>query len=327
MKPVFISDEAIKQVLTWPSMIDKLRELYSVPHGPFQSPPRTVARGEDNWMRTLTGVLPSGTVMGIKAFGLPKKARPRYMVALMDQETGEFLAFLDAVGITELRTGATTAVAVERMAPRGPVSLGVIGSGAAARSHVRALSAVRKIGELRVFSRSPENREAFARLFADELGVACRATDSARQAVQGAGIVLTATNANRPAFEGAWMQRGVLLVSVGATLPEHWEIDVEAVRRCDFIVADVPEEIPRDTGCFIAARKAGVEFEHKFASLNDLMLGRVDDRLQAAQYPMYRSAGAALQDLAVAELAYHEALRRGLAVDLPMEFQVKSGKR
>ena len=325
--PVFIPDQAVREVLTWPAMIEAIRKTYSVPHGPHQSPPRTVARGEGNWMRTLTGVLPSGTVMGLKAFGLPKQKRPRFQIILVDQTSGEVLAYLDASGITQLRTGATTAVGVDRMAPKGKISLGLIGSGLEARSHLRALATARTISEVKVFSRNPENRNAFAAELSKELGLAIRAVATPKEAVEGMSVVCTTTNADKPAFEGAWLQPGVLMVSIGATLPEHWELDVATIEKTDFIVADVPEEIMEDTGCFIEAKKAGAKFEHKFATLNDLMLGKLDDRLKAARFPMYRSAGAALQDLAVAELAYNEAVKRKLAVELPMEFAVKGGRK
>lgn len=324
-RPVWISNQVIDEVLTWPAMIEALRAAYSAEHGPHQGPPRVVARGQGNWMRTLTGVLPSGTVMGAKLFGLPKQKRARFTIVLMDQTTGNFLAFLDAASITQLRTGATTAMGIDRMAPRGSVTVGVIGSGAEARSHVRALAAVRKINELKVFSRTAENREAFARQFSDELGITCTPCATGKEAARGMSVVLTTTNADKPAFEGAWMEEGALLASIGATLPEHWELDNAAIERCDFIVADMPEEIIHDTGCFIHAGKAGIRFEHKFATLNELMQGKLDARLAASKFPMYRSAGNALQDLAVAEVAYREAMKRGLEVELPMDYYVKGG--
>src|SRR4029078_6112965 len=120
-------------------------------------------------------------------------------------------------------------------------------------SHIRALAAVRKITELKVYSRTPENREAFARKFPDELRIPMRASATAQEAVEGMSVVLVTTNAAKPVFEGKWMKPGVLLVSIGATTPEHWELDSEAIERCDFIVADMPEEIIEDTGCFIEA--------------------------------------------------------------------------
>src|SRR6185437_6389667 len=131
--PVFVSEQAVKEVLGWPAMIGKLREVYSVEHPPFAGPPRTLARGKGIWMRTLTGVLPGGSVMGTKQFCFPRSRTVRY-------------------SITALRTAATTAVAIDRMAAKGPAVAAMLGSGSEAHSHARALAAVRPIKEMRVFS-------------------------------------------------------------------------------------------------------------------------------------------------------------------------------
>ena len=69
----------------------------------------------------------------------------------------------------------------------------------------------------------------------------------------------------------------------------------------------------------IAARKAGVKFEGKVFDLPDLVKGKLDAKVKAADITMYRSAGTGLQDVVVAELAWRRALEKGLAVELPMQ--------
>jgi alanine dehydrogenase len=100
---------------------------------------------------------------------------------------------------------------------------------------VRAVQAVRPIAEMAVFSTNPERRAAFARTFAAELGVPCRAVESARDAVRDATIIIGATRTRdrKPVLEGAWLAPGMLTVSIGATLPEQREIDVAAVAQAD----------------------------------------------------------------------------------------------
>jgi len=322
---VFVSDDLARSVLTWPEMIARLKAVYSVEHPPFAGPPRTLARGKGIWMRTLTGVLPGGSVMGTKQFCFPRNRNVRYMITLFDQESGELLALLDGRSITALRTAATTAVAIDRMAAQGPAVVAMLGSGSEAHSHARAVAAVRPIKEMRVFSPTAKNREAFAQNFTQELGVPVKAVASAKDAVTGATLVVGASRTldGKPVFEGAWLTPEMFVASIGATLPEHIEIDTAAIERSDFIVADMPGEVMEETGCFHAAHAAGIRFEEKFVSLNDLMAGKVDDRLRAAKQPMFRSVGASLQDLAIAELAYRDALRRNLATELPMELSVK----
>jgi ornithine cyclodeaminase/alanine dehydrogenase len=325
-RPVFISDDVAKRVLRWPEMIAALRHVYSVEHPPFAGPPRVIARGPRIWMRTLTGVLPSGTVMGTKQFCFPRSKHVQYMITLFDQESGELLGLCDASTITALRTGATTAVAIDKMAGSAKLRIAMLGSGAEARSHARAIAAVRPVEWLQVFSPSAERRGAYAKGLEAELGFPCRPVASAKEAVAGANLVVGAsrTTDGKPVLEGAWLEPGVLVASIGATLPDHHEIDPKAIDMAELIVADMPEEVIEETGCFADAHKAGVAFEDKFVTLNDLMLGRADDRLRAARHPMFRSVGHSLQDLAVAELALREAKRQGLAVELPMQLAKKS---
>src|SRR5262249_19848447 len=153
----------------------------------------------------------------------------------------------------------------------------------------------------------------------EELKVPCRAATSARDAVAGVDVIIgtTRTLDGKPALEGAAIDPEVLVASIGATLPEHLEVDPEAIANADLIVADIPHEVMEETGCFIAAKKAGVKFADKFVSLNELMTGEADTRLKAARRPMFRSVGHSLQDLAVAELAWRAAVARGLAAPLP----------
>lgn len=325
--PVFVSDAVARRVLAWPAMIATLRKTYAIEHPPFAGPPRTLARGKGIWMRTLTGVLPSGSVMGTKQFCFPRSRRVRYMISLFDQESGELVALCDANTITAWRTGATTAVAIDRMAPPGKARIAMLGSGAEAHAHMRAIAAVRPIERLLVYSPRAERREAFASTFAEELDCDCRAVSSAREAIEGATIVIGATRTtdNKAPLEGAWIEPGALVASIGATLPEHIEVDAAAIDAADLIVADIPHEVMDETGCFIAAKKQGISFEAKFVSLNELMLGKADDRLNAARRPMFRSVGQSLQDLAVAELAWHEAVRQGLVTELAFDLAVKSG--
>jgi alanine dehydrogenase len=324
-RPLFVSAEASRTVLAFPDAIAALRATYSVPHGPKVSPPRVVARGDGNWLRALAASPPGARYMGAKVFGFGRAKSVSYLIALFEQETGALAALVDANLITAYRTAATSAVAVDRMAAAGPATLGVLGSGLEAQMHVRAIAAVRPLGRLSVFSPTAANREAFARRLSAELGIPCAAVASAQEAVEEAGIVLAAARSHdeSPILLGRWLRAGMLVVSIGSTLPEQREIDVEVVSACDLIVCDVPEEVITETGDMLAAADAGVPFEHKIVSLNELMTGAAADRLAAARLPMFKSVGAAIQDIVVAELVVEKAVAAGLAQPSPLGFLMK----
>jgi ornithine cyclodeaminase/alanine dehydrogenase-like protein (mu-crystallin family) len=143
--------------------------------------------------------------------------------------------------------------------------------------------------------------------------------------VQGADLVLAAARSRGelPILHGAWLEPGAVVVSIGSTVPHQREIDVSVVERSDLIVCDVLEEVLEETGDMIAARAAGIAFRDRACSLNDLMSGACDERLKAARAPMYKSVGAGLQDVVVAELILTKALQAGLATPLPIAFETK----
>ena len=115
-----------------------------------------------------------------------------------------------------------------------------------------------------------------------------------------------------PTLLGEWLRQGTTVVSIGSTLPEQREIDVEAIRRADLIVADMAEEVAHDTGDMIAATAAGVAFAHKMTGLSDVVCGDHPGRTDAAQIVLYKSVGAAIQDLAVAVMCMERARASGI---------------
>ena len=323
--PHFVSGEAIERVMSWEDIIARLRQTYSSPHTDAINPPRTIARDTGLWLRTLTAVPPGARYMGAKLFGSGRRRTLEYVIVLIEQDTGEIAGFLDANLITACRTAATSAVAVDLLANPDAGVLGLLGSGAEAQSHVRALARVRRLKKVKVFSPNPERRETFAECFTAELAVECRAVKSAQEAVADADIVVAAARSRNeePILFGDWLRRGTLVVSIGSTLPEQREIDSSVVKRCDLLVCDVVDEVINETGDMRAAARDGVEFKSKVVSLNHILSRDGADRVSIAAMPLFKSVGSALQDLAVAELAFDKAVSRGLSTPLPMAFLTK----
>jgi alanine dehydrogenase len=324
MIPVFVSAAATREVLDWDDAIAGLRAAYSAPHTQATSV-RALARGQGSWLRGLVAVPPNRTLMGSKVFGLARERRATYLISLFDQDTGDLVALVDGIDITSMRTAATSALALDALAPRRPIVLGVCGSGAEAKAHVRAFSRVRTLQSVSLYSPTVANRERAADELASELGIACTAHASARDAIEGSDVVLAAARSHdeTPVFEGAWLRPGMVVVSVGSTLSEQREIDHQTIAACDLIVCDMVHEVVELTGDFIAARDAGVPFSEKMASLNDLVMGRLTERVGAARLTMYKSVGAALQDITVASIAVERARQRGLSIALPIELETK----
>ena len=229
-------------------------------------------------------------VPGNAARGLPTLLAT---IVLMDPATGEPLAVRDGTWITALRTAAASAVAADALAPPGPKVVALLGSGALARSHALALRAVRPVTQVRIWSRDPAN---VARCAADVGGVACA---SAEEAVRGADIVCTVTNATEPVLRGAWLRPGAFVAAVGAPRPDWRELDDAAMRNA--LVVDSRESAEKESGdVILSGAIAGVEIGE--------ILGGTRPGPAAGATVIFKSLGQAVEDACAARLVYDAAI-------------------
>ncbi len=325
---LFITETDTVELLHWPEVIACLAAAYAAPAEPAAVPPRVVARKGGAWLRMLAA-MPAGKHMGAKIIARALTPQLSYLMPLWDRQTAELVCLIDAKHITGLRTAGTTAMAADRILPKKPLRVALLGSGHEAQAHAAAIAAVRSIAALRVFSPTPASREKCARRFAVELNIDCIASDSPQSAIEGADLILCAARARGeiPILEGAWLKPGVMVASIGSTLPEQIEVDPDVICRAEVIVADVPAEVMHETGDLLAAARAGVAFADKVISLHDLVQGRRAAVQRADNIVLFKSVGSALQDMAVAELCLEKARSRGFGTELPVGLTVKGKKQ
>jgi ornithine cyclodeaminase/alanine dehydrogenase-like protein (mu-crystallin family) len=315
---LFLTDADVEALADWPSAVAALADAYARRIADAMVPPRSMARGESIWLRSLTAVSPSGGHLGCKLIAASPRARcASYLVSLFDQQTMALNALIDGNRITGIRTAATAALAVDLLTPRRPLRVAVIGSGFEARGALDCLRCVRTLQAVRVFSPTPASRERFAEHFRTALDIA--ASDNAEAAVQGADVVICATRSRdeSPVLRGVWLPSGATVVSLGSTLPEQREVDEATLERAACIVADMPEEVAHDTGDAIAAARAGVVLADKLVPLAELAAGRVTPRRNPSDIVLYKSVGSALQDVVIAEMLLSRAKQQGRGVPLP----------
>lgn len=214
------------------------------------------------------------------------------IIALFDPADGTPLALMDGALITEMRTAAVSAVATKAMAAEDARSLAILGSGTQARSHLEALGLIRNFDDIRVWSRTPANAEAFAKEFG------ARAM-SAEEAVRGADVVVTVTSSRTPVLKGEWLKEGAHVNAVGACLPDWRELD-DAVMR-NVIVADCKKAAARESGDVILSG-ATIHGE-----LGDILSGKIS--AEAKRTTVFKSLGLAIEDVASAHLVYNKIAR------------------
>jgi alanine dehydrogenase len=162
----------------------------------------------------LAGVKIVGDFVNNHELGLPSELA---LLNLFDPATGVPKAILDATSLTEMRTGAMTALGAKYLAKKSSKILGHIGARGTSYWNVRLLDHLFDFDEIRVHSRRPQSQSDFARRLAEDLGKAVLAVDSWEQCVRGADIVVEASRLTepQPLLKTGWIKSGALVMPYG----------------------------------------------------------------------------------------------------------------
>jgi ornithine cyclodeaminase/alanine dehydrogenase-like protein (mu-crystallin family) len=213
-------------------------------------------------------------------------------IFLVDPQTGTPLAVMDGRLITEMRTAAVSAVATKLLAAPDAKKLAILGSGVQARSHIEALRLVRDFQEVRVWSRTSEHAERFAKQFAAK-------ETSIEAAVSDADVVVTATSSQLPVLKGSWLKPGSHVNAVGACRPDWRELDDAAMANVVFV--DSREGANKEAGDVILS---GAKI---YAEIGEALAGTVPSRRD--ETTIFKSLGMAVEDITAAMLVYRSAIK------------------
>jgi alanine dehydrogenase len=262
--------------------------------------------GIDGHFNVLRGYVAPLALAGVKIVGdfvdnyrreLPSEMG---LLNLFDPQTGQPLAIIDAAGLTDMRTGAVTAIGAKHLARRGSRILGHIGARGTAYWNVRLLDSLFDFDEIRVHSRRPESRDAFAQRLSNDLHKRVVATDDWESCVRGADIVVEASRLSKPTpmLLTQWIKPGAFVVPYGTMSA----IELSLTDIMDKLVVDdwgqckagqfgslrahvdagklSEQTLHAELGEIVAGRKAGRERDdetillwHRGLSLSDIALG------------------------------------------------------
>ncbi|MFP9059405.1 ornithine cyclodeaminase family protein [Natrialbaceae archaeon A-chndr2] len=241
-----------------------------------------------------------------------------FITPLFDSESGEPLAILDGASMNPFKTGAAGAVAVDELAREDATTLGIIGTGPQARGQLHTTATVRDFEDVRVFSPTEANRTAFADEFDAQLEASVHAVDSSAAAITGADVVITATTATDPVFDGSLLEPGTHVTAMGQYHPKKRELDTETIERSTY-VPDLRERATFDAGSFIAALEAGrVDEGHIHAELGDVVAGNAPGRTSDDEITVFDSGGTGIETVAAAAMLYERATEAGHGTTISM---------
>ncbi len=219
------------------------------------------------------------------------------------------------------RVACTSALGIQMMAKEDARDLGLLGSSGQAWAHLVAISKVRRLERVRVYSPNRERREAFAARGRDELKLDVTAVASARDAVVDASIVAAATNTSVPIVEGKWLAPGAHVVSIvsGDERLDRRELDNEVLARAQRIVVHSKAlAIEQRHGDVAGPVAAGLTSWERMHDLSEIIAGEVPGRSADSDITVFKNnVGLALQFAAVATRVYEDAKRAGIGRELP----------
>lgn len=253
------------------------------------------------------------------------------VVVLYDSAEGELKAIIigeitcaelpNNIAVTGLRTAATSAVGTDLLARPDASNVAIFGAAGQAKNHLLALMQVRRLRDVKVYSRNPENRKKFA----DEMGpitnVNIQPVASAEEAVRNVDIILTATNSSVPVFNGQWLEPGqhvttivgsnVGLVKGGFTGAKRREIDDATLARSHVHgIVSVQQAVQDEQADIYDPVQRGVIQWEQLIEIGDILAGKKEGRTQAEQITFFKNnAGQGVADVALGALVL-EAVKK-----------------
>ena len=245
--------------------------------------------------------------------GLPSEMA---LLNLFDPETGMPVALLDATLITEMRTGALTALGAKHLARRDSRILGHVGARGTAYWNVRLLDRLFDFAEIRVHSQRPDSRDAFARWLSQDLGKTVVATADWQSCLEDADILVEATRLERPTplLRTSWVKPGALVVPYGTM--SAVELDLTDIMD-KLVVDDWGQCRAGKFGALRAHVEAGKLSEATLhAELCQIVTGARPGRERPDETILFWHRGLSLSDIALGHAMLEKARRLGIGQQL-----------
>ncbi|MFK0160938.1 ornithine cyclodeaminase family protein [Rhizobium sp. NPDC090279] len=303
-----MKDEDLAGTALMPVAIEALEAAFAAKaRGMFISPSRhhVAFPGNGDLVFTVGGILGERPLAGFRVYETFDGPEHSQIVALWSANNAKLKGIVLGERLGQIRTGAIGGIAIRHLSAPNARTIGVIGSGAQARTQLIAAAAVREIEAIRVFSRDEKSRKAFAKEMQRALGIAIEPVKSVAEAVADADIVLCATDSDVPVIHASELKPGVHINTVGPkTLTGH-EIGLDIADAADLIATDSLEQTRTYASPFFLAES---RHERRIRELADIVAKNTPGRTSPFDTTLFCSVGLAGTEVIVAS-AIFDALR------------------
>ncbi len=313
---LFLRDEDVQRSVSMEEMLEAIESMQrQFGRGEATNLVRRKIIARGGMLSVMGGGLFHEGVFGVKTYTVVQ-GKYSFQVSLYDAGTGELLCYTQANRLGQLRTGATTGIAVKYLSNADSATIGIIGTGYQAPTQLEAISQVRNIRQVRAYSRTTEHREAFAGQMTESLGVEVTPVSSGQEAVTGADIIVCIAATMEPVLEGNWLAPGATVIGAGPTTWRAREVDDATISRADKIFVDSAEQAPAEVGDLAGAVDRGLLQWSQVQELRHAVAGLVSGRDGQDQLIYAKLMGTGVADVAAAKLAYDRAKAQGLGTEM-----------
>ena len=313
----YLTEADVTKVLTMKDAVGLVEAaLKARAEGRATDVPRVRTRVPQGTLHVLQASARDLNRIGYKAY-YSSPTGTRFHVHLYDMAKGPLDAIVEASLLGMVRTGAASGVATRYLAREDAAIVAMIGAGKQAVGQLEAVCEVRKIREVRVWSRKAETSRRFCDTLSKRLNVEMTVVASGAEAVKGAHIVNVITKASSPVLLGEWLEPGQHINAAGSNSLIRRELDEAAVRRAGYITVDSRGTARNESGDLLPLAETGLLDWETLTEIGEVIVGRARRRTSPDEITLYESHGMGIQDLYVADALVELSRERGIGVDLP----------
>lgn len=237
------------------------------------------------------------------------------LLVLSDPRTGAPLSVMDASYMTAMRTGAVSGVATKYLSRPDARRVGIFGAGVQAQTQLSAIACVRTLEGARVYDSDAAKAKSYAEQMTKTLGLPVVAVSSPREAVEGMDIIVAASSATEPIFDGAWLQPGQHVNGVGSHAPHTREMDTKTILRSKVFADSIDACLAEAGDLLIPIKEGAIDQTHIRAGLGEVVARMKPGRESDDEITLFKSVGLALQDASTAQMVYKKALEQRAGVE------------
>lgn len=313
--PIYINESEVESVLDMDSVLDAVESVQRrLATGEAENLPRRRIFQSGRTLHLMAASDEGCGYAGHKSY-LATPGGIAFSVLLYEIASGQLAAVIEANRLGQLRTGAASGVASRHLARPESTALGIVGGGYQARTQVEAICRTLPISSVRAFRRDRKRLESFCGEISDSCGVAATAAASAEAAIDGADVIVTATNSAAPVLDG-YLKAGVHVNAMGSNRANAAELGPITVGGFDRVVCDDIAQARIESGDLLAANAAGTFSWGTAVALGDVIAGKARGRTGPGERTLFESLGIAAWDVAVAAIVLERARERGLGREL-----------